>query len=134
MARIYQTTAVAAAGRGGVTRLEEGSLSFDLSVPGSGKAGTNPEQLFALGYAACFDSAVKLIAQRMKLPLESSETRANAGPVQDGEAYRLSVTLGLRTSGLNEAQAQELLDAAHQVCPYSNALRGNADVTVALSR
>ena len=132
MTAIYETTAVAAAGREGTTRLEDGSLSLDLSVPGSGKAGANPEQLFALGYAACFDNAVKLIARRMKLPLESSETHANVALVQDGEIYRLAVTLGLRTTGLDATQAQELLDAAHKVCPYSNALRGNADVSIGL--
>ena len=132
MTAIYETTAVAAAGREGTTRLEDGSLSLDLSVPGSGKAGANPEQLFALGYAACFDNAVKLIARRMKLPLESSETHANVALVQDGEIYRLAVTLGLRTAGLDATQAQELLDAAHKVCPYSNALRGNADVSIGL--
>ena len=132
MSPIYQTTAFAAAGRSGTACLEDGSLSLDLSVPGSGKPGANPEQLFALGYAACFDNAVKLIARRLKLPLDSSETRADVALVQDGAAYRLSVTIGLRTSGLTQAQAQQLLDAAHQTCPYSNALRGNADVAVAL--
>ena len=132
MSPIYQTTAFAAAGRSGTARLEDSSLSLDLSVPGSGKQGANPEQLFALGYAACFDNAVKLIARRLKLPLDSSETRADVALVQDGAAYRLSVTIGLRTNGLTQAQAQQLLDAAHQTCPYSNALRGNADVAVAL--
>ena len=132
MSPIYQTTAFAAAGRSGTARLEDGSLSLDLSVPGSGKPGTNPEQLFALGYAACFDNAVKLTARRLKLPLDSSETRANVALVQDGGNYRLSVAIGLRTGGLTEAQARQLLDAAHAICPYSSALRGNADVAVAL--
>lgn len=132
MSPIYETSAIAAAGRSGTTRLEDGSLSFDLSIPGSGKAGTNPEQLFALGYAACFDSAAKLDARRMKLPLASSETHVTVGLVQNGEAYRLAVRIGLRTTGLDATQAQALLEAAHATCPYSNALRGNADVSVAL--
>lgn len=132
MATIYETAARAAAGREGTTQLEDGSLSLDLSVPGSKKPGANPEQLFAMGYAACFDNAVKVVARRMKLPLDSSETRATVALVEAGEAYRLSVSIGLRTSGLTDEQAQELLQAAHQVCPYSNALRGDADVSVEL--
>ena len=132
MKKIYETAASAAAGRNGRTQLDDGSLALDLSVPGSGKPGANPEQLFAMGYAACFDNAAKVVAHRQKLPLTASETRVTVALVQDGELYRLAVTIGLKTEGLSAEQAQALLEASHQVCPYSNALRGNADVTIGL--
>ncbi len=132
MSILYQTAASAASGRDGVTRLEDDTLSFDLSVPGSGKEGTNPEQLFALGYAACFDSAAKMVAHRLKLPLESSETRASVALKQADDGYRLVVAIGLKTSGLSREQAEQLLATAHQTCPYSRALRGTADVSVSL--
>lgn len=132
MRKIYETAAFATAGRGGRTQLDDGTLAFDLAIPGSGKEGTNPEQLFAMGYAACFDNAAKVVAQRQKLPSHTSETHVTVALVQDGEIYRLAVTIGLRTSGLSKGQALELLEAAHAVCPYSNALRGNAQVEIAL--
>lgn len=132
MSVIYETAALASAGRSGTTRLEDGSLSLDLAIPGSGKTGANPEQLFAMGYAACFDSAVKLIARQMKLPLESSETRTAVALVEREGGYRLSVEIGLRTEGLSEEQAKTLLEAAHKTCPYSKALRSDADVSVSL--
>ncbi len=132
MSTIYETAATASAGRSGMTQLEDGRLSLNLSVPGAGKEGANPEQLFALGYAACFDNAVKMTARRMKLPLESSETRAVVAMMQRDGSYRLSVQISLRTTGLSSEQASELLETAHQTCPYSNALRGDADVAVSL--
>ncbi len=130
--KIYETTAFSAAGRHGRTQLSDGSLEFDLSVPGSARDNPNPEQLFALGYAACFDNAVKVVAQYQKVPLISSETHATVALIRENKLYRLQVLIGLRTTGLTNAQAQTLLEKAHQVCPYSNALRGNAEVEIGL--
>jgi len=88
-------------------------LGFDLAVQGSGKAGTNPEQLFAIGYAACFDNALILTARRLKKAVTGSRT---------------SVELYVELSGLPEPAAMELVEATHHVCPYSNAVRGNVEV------
>lgn len=127
---IYSTSAKASAGREGRTALTDGALALDLARPGGGKAGHNPEQLFAMGYAACFDSAAKIMAKKLGLPLKASETEATVGLLQDGERYKLDVTITLSTDGLNAAQAADLLKAAHEVCPYSNALRGNVNLQV----
>lgn len=129
MKRLFSTRATATGGRSGRTQSEDGRLAFDLSMPGSGGAGTNPEQLFALGYAACFDSAVKLTAQRLRLPLTASRTTAEVGLGQlETGGYALEVSLSLVLQGLSQDDAQALAEAAHRVCPYSNALRGNVDV------
>lgn len=125
---IYSTSAHANGGRQGTTSLDDGSLSLALATPGTADLGHNPEQLFAMGYAACFDNAVKLTAKRLKLPLESSETHVTVGLKKDGEKYKLDVKIDVTVTGLEQAQKEELLKAAHQVCPYSNALRGDADV------
>lgn len=125
----YKTRATAAGGRSGRTSLDDGSLGIDLAVPGSGKAGANPEQLFALGYAACFDNALKHIAERGKIPLTGSKTSVEVGMGQtpDG-AFRLDIDLYVEIAGLPEDKAHELVETAHRVCPYSNAVRGNVDV------
>jgi lipoyl-dependent peroxiredoxin len=133
MSTIYTTSARAAAGREGTTRLDDGSMSFDLSVPGSKKPGTNPEQLFAMGYAACFDSAAKAVARQMKLPVTATETEATVNLVKVDDGFRLAVKITLRTEGLTREQSEELLRNAHKMCPYSRALRGDAEVTVALA-
>ncbi|MCA8889201.1 MAG: Ohr family peroxiredoxin [Parvularculaceae bacterium] len=126
---IYTTTAAASAGREGNTALTDGALSLDLAVPGSGKPGHNPEQLFAMGYAACFDSAAKISAKKLGLPLKGSKSSVTVSLVQNGETYRLDVKVDLGTEGLSEEQAKTLSDAAHNTCPYSNALRGNVTVS-----
>lgn len=127
----YKTRATATGGRSGRTALDDGSLAFDLAVPGSGKQGANPEQLFALGYAACFDNAMQGVAREMKLPAFESSTAAQVGIGQRPEGgYALDIDLDVTISGLDEATAQTLVNATHQVCPYSNATRGNVDVRV----
>lgn len=133
MSPIYSTSARAAAGREGTTQLDDGSLSFDLSVPGSKKAGTNPEQLFAMGYAACFDSAAKAVARQMQLPVTATETRATVELRKVEYGFRLAVKITLSAEGLSRAESETLCAAAHKLCPYSRALRGDADVTVALA-
>ncbi len=128
---IYSTTAKASGGRDGVAELEDGSLTIKMALTGSNKEGNNPEQLFALGYSACFDNAAMIVARKMKLPLQSSETHVTVGLLQDGEGYKLSAKVEFVARGLNEEQTRELAEAAHKVCPYSNALRGNADLDLA---
>ena len=125
----YKTRATATGGRSGHIGLDDGSLGFDLvSFQEKDKEGVNPEQLFAMGYAACFDSALNLTAQQMKLPITASKTstQVGIGMKADG-SYNLDIDLYIEVSGIDEAQAQTLIEAAHQVCPYSNATRGNVE-------
>ena len=125
----YKTRATATGGRSGHTSLDDGSLGFDLvSFQEQDKEGVNPEQLFAMGYAACFDSALNMTAQHMKLPITASKTatQVGIGMKADG-SYNLDIDLYVEVSGIDEVQAQTLVEAAHQVCPYSNATRGNVD-------
>ena len=125
----YKTSATATGGRSGHTGLDDGSLGFDLvSFQEQDKEGVNPEQLFAMGYAACFDSALNMTAQHMKLPITASKTstQVGIGMKADG-SYNLDIDLYVEVSGIDEVQAQTLVEAAHQVCPYSNATRGNVD-------
>ena len=133
----YKTRATATGGRSGHTKLDDGSLGFDLvSFQEQDKQGVNPEQLFAMGYAACFDSALALTAQQMKLPITASQTSAQVGIGMKADgSYNLDVDLYVEVSGIDEAQAQKLVETTHTVCPYSNAIQGNAEarlhVTVA---
>ena len=130
----YKTRATANGGRSGRTSLDDGSLTLDLAVPGGDKAGANPEQLFALGYAACFDNALKHIAGLQKLPLAASQTSAEVGMGQTPDGgFKLDVDLHVTLTGLDPVQAEVLLAKSHQVCPYSNALRGNVDVRLHLT-
>ena len=125
----YKTRATATGGRTGHAALDDGSLAFDLAAPGTGTVGANPEQLFAIGYAACFDNAIKHVAGIQKLALAGSKTSAEVGLGQNREGgFSLDVDLHVEISGLSEADAKKLVEATHQVCPYSNALRGNVDV------
>ncbi|MGX7723668.1 organic hydroperoxide resistance protein [Rhodococcus sp. 5G237] len=132
---IYTAEALATgAGRDGHARTSDGKLDVDLSIPtemgGSGK-GTNPEQLFAAGYAACFHSALQMIARQEKADVSDSAVgaRVGIGPT-DGGGFGLAVTLEVTLPNLPREQALELTEKAHQVCPYSNATRGNIAVTL----
>lgn len=122
------------AGRDGHVRTNDGYVDLDLAIPvamgGSGK-GTNPEQLFAAGYAACFHSALQAVARMQKITLHDSSVggRVNIGPNDEG-GFQLSVELEVVLPDIAPDQARALVDAAHQVCPYSNATRGNIDVTI----
>ena len=120
------------AGRLGHVASSDGVLAHDLSMPkelgGAGGAGTNPEQLFAAGYAACFHSALQGVARREKVRISDSSVTAEVGIGKQGEAFGLSVVLEVSLPGIERAQAEKLVEAAHQVCPYSNATRGNIDV------
>lgn len=125
----YKTRATAVGGRAGRTALDDGSLALDLAVPGSGKTGANPEQLFALGYAACFDNALPVAAKQLKLAPAGTKTSVEVGIGQTPEGgYALDIDLYVEVQGLEQADAQRLVEATHRVCPYSNATRGNVDV------
>jgi len=138
MKTLYEITATAQGGRQGRVATSDGVLDFKLSIPkglgGPGEAAPNPEMLFAAGYAACFDSALSFIASQRKL--DPGATRVDAtvgiGPHPD-KGFALAVRLRVTIPGLPPAQAQELLEAAHEVCPYSNAVRGNIDVALDLA-
>lgn len=134
---IYTTEAIATgAGRDGHVQSSDGRVVEDLAVPvemgGDGK-GTNPEQLFAAGYAACFHSALQLVARKAEKDLGDSSVGARVSIGRAGEGFGLAVTLEVVIPNLPHDEAQQLADKAHQVCPYSNATRGNirVDVTVA---
>lgn len=130
----YKTRATAVGGRSGRTALDDGSLALDLALPGSGKTGANPEQLFAMGYAACFDNALAVVAKQMKLAPTSSKTSAEIGIGQTPKGgYALDVDLYVEVAGLAEADAQALIEATHKTCPYSNAIAGNVDVRLHVS-
>ena len=122
------------AGRSGHVRSDDGVVDQDLSVPkemgGAGGAGTNPEQLFAAGYAACFHSALQLVARKEKIRLTDSSVTAEVGIGKQGEGFGLQVELVVGLPGVEQEVGEKLVDAAHQVCPYSNATRGNVDVTL----
>ena len=122
-------------GRNGHVRSSDGVLDLDLAVPkemgGDGAAATNPEQLFATGYAACFHSALKLVARQRKVEITDSAVSAEVGiGPNDAGGFQLTVALHAELAGVDQATADDLVAAAHQVCPYSNATRGNIEVTV----
>ena len=135
MKPLYTATVTAVGGRDGTVHAAEPPLDLKLAMPkslgGPGGAATNPEQLFAAGYAACFESALRLVARLQKRPLDEASITANVtlGKEDDG-MFRLAVELHGRLPGRSEAEARALLEAAHQVCPYSRATRGNIDVTL----
>lgn len=132
----YSTSAVATGGREGRTRTLDGTLELDLSVPkelgGDGGEGTNPEQLFAAGYAACFLSALKFAAQhnKMSVPDTASVTATVGIGMRDGGGFGLEADLAIALPGFSKEDSLRLVEAAHQACPYSNATRNNIDVTV----
>lgn len=124
-------------GRNGEVHSSDGVIDEKLSMPkemgGAGGLFTNPEQLFAAGYAACFHSALRLVAREAKVTLGDDTTinaKVGIGPNDKGEGFSLEVTLVAHLPGLDQAAADELAAKAHQVCPYSNATRGNIDVHV----
>jgi osmotically inducible protein OsmC len=135
--RLYTATATATSGRDGRVKSDDGNLDVAVVPPrelgGSGAPGTNPEQLFAAGYSACFGSALGLVARKQKITTGPVNITAHVtlGPV--GPAYGLAVEIVAHIPELPREQAEALLHAAHQVCPYSNATRGNIAVDVRLA-
>jgi Ohr subfamily peroxiredoxin len=128
---LYTAHAHTTGGRDGQSRSDDGRLDVKLSSPGTPGNGTNPEQLFASGYSACFIGAMKAVAAKQKITLPADlaiDAEVDLGPV--GQAYGIAVRLDVSLPGMDRTQAQQLLDTAHQVCPYSNATRGNVEVTL----
>lgn len=130
---LYTAKAHTTGGRDGQSKSDDGRLNVTLSSPGTAGTGTNPEQLFAAGYSACFIGAMKAVAGKMKVALPdglSIDAEVDLGPIPN--AYGIAARLNVSLPGMDRTAAQSLIDAAHQVCPYSNATRGNIDVTITL--
>jgi len=135
---LYTATATATGGRAGTIESNDGRLKATLSTPkalgGDDGAGTNPEQLFAAGYSACFIGAMKAVAGRQgkRLPAEVSITSdVGIGPLTGkAGAFGISVAMRISVPGMDRAELEALVATAHEVCPYSNATRGNVDVTL----
>ena len=133
---LYTTEAISTGdGRNGHVRSLDGVLDADLTVPkelgGPGGENTNPEQLFAAGYAACFHNGLRLIAAEQKTPVTGSTVTAEVSllAIEDGR-FSLAVGLTAHLPGLDQAVADQLLQATHRVCPYSNSTRGNIEVSL----
>lgn len=137
MKTLYEAKAIATGGRTGHVTSSDGVLDLDLSIPkglgGPGKPLPNPELLFAAGFAACFDSALAYIAAQRHVKLNSSRVGAavSIGP-RDNGGFQLAVRLEVSLPDIPPEQAHELVNAADSVCPYSNAVRGNIDISIEL--
>jgi Ohr subfamily peroxiredoxin len=134
---LYTAEATATgAGRAGRVRSTDGLIDTDLAVPadmGGPGGATNPEQLFAAGYAGCFHNALRLVARRAKVDLSESAVTARVGIGPDGAGgYTIAVTLRVTTPGVEHAVAEQLIAKTREVCPYSKATRGNIDTTIEL--
>ncbi len=132
---VYTAQATSTGGRSGTSKSSDGVLDVTLTTPkelgGDGARGTNPEQLFAAGYSACFIGAMKHVAmgKKISLPADTSITaKVGIGPIPAG--FGIQVAMDITIPGMDREQAEELVAAAHGVCPYSNATRGNIDVTL----
>ncbi|RPA12687.1 organic hydroperoxide resistance protein [Gordonia sp. OPL2] len=138
MKAIYTAEALATGdGRNGHARTSDGKIDLDLDMPkelGGSGVGTNPEQLFAAGYAACFHSALRLVAGQAGADVTDSAVgaRVSLGSTDNG-GFGLAVELEVTLPAVDDATAKSLVDKAHEVCPYSNATRGNIDVTLTLA-
>ena len=128
---MYTAEAHTVGGRDGAGKTSDGVLDVKLSSPGTGKPGTNPEQLFAVGYAACFIGAMKAVSGKINVKVPDDvaiDSSVSLGPTDGGAAYGIAVKLAITLPGLTAEEKQLLVDTAHQVCPYSNATRGNIPV------
>jgi lipoyl-dependent peroxiredoxin len=130
---LYRASAVSSGGREGFSKSSDGRLEVNLSTPkelgGNGGTGTNPEQMFAAGYSACFLSALKFVAMKEKVKVsEEAKVEAKVGIGPAGEGFGLEVELQVTVPGLDKETVQALVNKAHHVCPYSNATRGNIKV------
>lgn len=135
MNALYTATVTTIGGREGRAVSSDGQLDLNIVTPtglgGKGGDGTNPEQLFAAGYSACFGSALNLVIDKKQVKeVTGTEVTANVSIFKEGQGFKLAVVMEVKVDGVDLAKAQELADAAHQVCPYSNATRGNIDVEI----
>lgn len=126
---LYTAKTHTTGGRDGASRTSDGRLDVKLSSPGASGSGTNPEQLFAAGWSACFLSAIELVARKKKIDLPANRAVDAEIDLRLTEgSYTLAARLNVSLPGLEREVAQSLVDAAHQICPYSKATRGNIDV------
>ncbi|WDZ77528.1 organic hydroperoxide resistance protein [Ensifer adhaerens] len=137
---LYRTTASATGGRAGQAKSADGVLDVTLTVPkelgGDGARGTNPEQLFAAGYSACFLGALKFVAgkEKVKLPEDTKVTgTVGIGPREDGTGFGIDAALEISSPGVDKAVLEDLVQKAHIVCPYSHATKGNIDVKLTVA-
>lgn len=133
---LFTSKATAVGGRSGHIKSEDGVLDFDIIMPNAkkdGETGTNPEQLFAAGYAACFGGALELAAKKQNIDI-TSEIEGQVSLLKDesDDGYKIGVTLVIDTKDLDKETAEKLVHAAHEFCPYSKATRGNVDVKLEL--
>jgi len=135
---LYTAHATSTGGREGTSKSSDGVLDLRLTTPkelgGNGAVGTNPEQLFAAGYSACFIGAMKVAAGKHKVALPADTSIAASvgiGPIPQG--FGIQVAMTITVPGVERSVAQQIVDTAHQICPYSNATRGNVDVTLTLA-
>ena len=130
---VYTASATVQGGRQGHATSSDGVLDLDLTAPketGGPGTGTNPEQLFAVGYSACFNGALMMVAKKAGVDASDAQVTANIGFGPEGDSFAITADLEVSIPGVALEQAQELTEAAHQVCPYSKATRGNVPVTV----
>lgn len=136
MKTLYKTSATVTGGRNGKVKSEDGALELEVRMPkelgGTELGYTNPEQLFAAGYASCFDSALNLVMAQEKVKPEAPSTvKASVTLLaNDKGGFKLGVVLAVTIPGIEKSKALELVEKAHEVCPYSNATRGNIEVTL----
>ena len=134
MQELYHTSATSEGGRNGRATLAEGGLGLAMALPksmgGTGK-GANPEQLFALGYSACFNQAILVVGGQQKGDVQRAEVTVDVGLGKtEAGGFGLAVGIKVRLPGVDAAKAKEIVEAAHKICPYSNATRGNVPVTL----
>ena len=132
MKNLYTAVATSKGGRAGHVETDDKRLAFDLT-PSASKTGTNPEQLFACGYAACFGSAMDAVMKDMGLQAKGVSVTASVALNQDDDGYFLGATLDIVVPDTDEVLAQQIVQKAHAMCPYSKATRGNIDVTLKVS-
>ena len=137
---LYTTTGTATGGRDGQAKTADGSLDIKLTAPkelgGPGGEGTNPEQLFACGYSACFLGAMQFVGgqEGIKVPAETKVTATiSLGKRDDGQGFNISADLDVNLPGVDQVDDEKLVEKAHVVCPYSYATKGNVDVNTTLS-
>jgi lipoyl-dependent peroxiredoxin len=132
----YKTTATTRGGRDGRTMLDGGALALAMALPkemGGAGDGHNPEQLFALGYSACFGSAILAIAKQHGVDGQKAKVTADVTIAKDETSFGLSVALTVSIPGEDKAKVEEIAEAAHKICPYSKATRGNIPVTITVA-
>lgn len=133
---LFTGTATAIGGRNGHSQTSDGSVSVDLAMPHNGvldTGKTTPEHLFATGYAACFGSAVEAVGRQKKLDVTGAAVTVAASLVKGDDGFSLAVKLTLKAPALSKEEAQSVIEAAHQMCPYSKATRGNIPVELAVA-